>query len=410
MTNTGTFWMRLYLSMILLFGTTYSQTIMAVSDCDCETISCGPCESEVDIKFYTLKCDSGNRVKSCKKPVCAPIEDKANGCRLPASAASAEEIKKVEKVAEQEPQLALENVKNSIGIVVVAQGTSMIQRQGKTFVGKIGFKVFEKDYIETGADGKLKIKFKDDNVVNLTPDSKLTIEEHAFDPAKGNKKTLLNLIYGKVRSSVKQSYNGENYYEIKTKTAVAGVRGTDFVVSYRDDEKNKIESTVQTISGSVVLSDVKKTKKTSIPASTFASFVIEKGNENVFNESDIGNFIARGYLTPVFKMTSEELRQLEINTNFSQEEDSEARTLASSNKVEDGKSICSSPSGDFNQCAWICNNNPKGEKKCRTDLPTVDCVRKRCNANGRWAEETRLPASFQDMCDGIKPLIKPCDY
>ncbi len=392
---------RIFLSLLLVFITL---PVWSANDCDCEAISCGACETEVDIKFYTLKCDNGNRVKSCKKPVCAPVEDAAKGCRKPA-AIDSEQKKEVPKV--EETTVALESVKNSIGIVVVAQGATMVMRQGKSYAAKIGFKIFEKDYIETGADGKIKIKFKDDNIINLVPNSKLTIEELQFDPAKESKKTLLNLIYGKVRSSVKQSYNGENYYEVKTKTAVAGVRGTDFVVSYNDDDK--VEAKVETISGKVELSDLKKKRKIHVPASTYASFVVEKVDSGVFSESDISSFVAKGYLTPVFKMTQEELQKLEISTNFMQEDSNRAIASADQPK-EDGKNICASPKGDFNQCLWTCENNPSGEKRCRTDLPNVNCVRKRCNANGRWAEETRLPAAYYDMCDSAKPAVKQCDY
>jgi hypothetical protein len=206
---------------------------------------------------------------------------------------------------------------------------------------------------------------------------------------------------------VKQSYNGENYYEVKTKTAVAGVRGTDFVVSYSEDEK--VEAKVETISGKVELSDVKKKKKIHVPASTYASFVVEKVESGIFSEKDISNFVAKGYLTPVFKMTQEELQRLEVNTNFIQED--ATVDLASKDAVkEDGKAICATPKGDFNQCLWTCENNPAKEKRCRTDLPNVNCVRKRCNANGRWAEETRLPAAYYDMCDGSRATVKQCDY
>lgn len=391
--------------LLVLLLTLFSPLAFAANDCDCEAISCGACETEIDLKFYTVKCDGGNRVKSCKRPICAAVENPTGNCRSPASVNAApptEELKEEKK----EVEVALESVKNSIGIVVVSQGTSMIQRQGKTFTGKVGFKIYEKDYLETGSDGKLKIKFKDDNVINLAPNSKLTIEELNFDLAKGNKKTLLNLLYGKVRSSVKHDYNQSgNYYEVKTPSAVAGVRGTEFVTSFSSEDK--METKVETLKGRVVLSDPKKSKKIEVPASSYASFVVDKVEAGVFSDKDISSFVARGYLTPVFKMTSEELKKLEINTNFTQEEDE--RNLAST-PTENGKEICSDPQGDFNQCAWTCEGNTFNEKKCRTDLPNVHCVRKRCNANGKWAEETRLPAAFHENCEANKPVIKDCDY
>ena len=49
------------------------------------------------------------------------------------------------------------------------------------------------------------------------------------------KKILINLIYGKLRANVqKDSYKNtpDNQFRVKTKTAVAGVRGTQFLTSF----------------------------------------------------------------------------------------------------------------------------------------------------------------------------------
>lgn len=377
----------------------------SADDCVCEVITCGECEIEVEIKFYTLKCGDNNRVKSCKKPVCSPMDKK--DCKVGAPSSETKVIK-TDKVETKESEL--EEVQTQVGVMVVAQGTGMVIRNNKTLNAKIGLKVFMKDYIETGSDGKIKVKFIDDNIMNLTPNSKITIEQMVFDPAKGNNKTMLNLIYGKVRSTVKQSYNGENYYHVKTPTAIAGVRGTDFVTSFLENEsEKKVETKVETISGLVELNDANKKQQVKISAGTYASFIVAKNEGSVFNENDVSGFVARGYLTPVFKMTAEELKKLEITTNFNQL-DSSTDKVELAKKSSDGDNICKNPSGDFNQCLWKCENNPGGEKKCRTDIPNVNCVRRRCNANGKWAEETRLPASFHELCDPSKAIVKSCDY
>ncbi len=400
----NTFFMTLNVFLLLLI---FNSRSYAANDCDCEVVSCAPCEAEGDIKFYTLKCDDGNKVKSCKKPICKPLDKK--DCPTPGAAEAAPTTapqKDEAKTAE------LEEIPKQVGVMVVAQGTSLVVRNNKTLQAKIGFKVFTKDYIETGADGKIKVKFIDDNIINITPNSKITLEEMNFDPAKGSNKTMLNLIYGKVRSTVKQSYNGENYYQVKTPTAVAGVRGTDFITSFFEDEaEQKLESKVETISGVVELNDGNRKQQVKIAAGTYASFVVAKKEANVFNESDINNFVARGYLTPVFKMTAEELKKLEITTNFNQLDTEAVKPVELvASKDSQGSDICKSPAGDFNQCVWKCENNPGGEKKCRTDLPNVNCVRRRCNANGKWAEDTRLPASFHDLCSPSKEVVKSCDY
>ena len=113
-------------------------------------------------------------------------------------------------------------------------------------------------------------------------------------------------------------------------------------------------------------------------------------------------------MTPVYKMTANEIKKLNWDTKVDYDEKVN-RALAKS-KSSDGH-ICSAPKGRLNQCLWQCRNNPDGEKKCRTDLPQVNCVRQRCNANGDWADDTRLPASYFDMCKPSGEVkVGPCDY
>ncbi|MEO0336449.1 MAG: hypothetical protein AAF202_08645, partial [Pseudomonadota bacterium] len=104
--------------------------------------------------------------------------------------------------------------------------------------------------------------------------------------------------------------------------------------------------------------------------------------------------------------SKDELEQLASLTEVGEPVD---RQLASASR-EANESICRNPKGDINECAWMCQNNPKGQTRCRTDLPQVNCVRKRCDGNGDWSDENRLPANFFDRCkpDGFK--VAPCDY
>ncbi len=82
-----------------------------------------------------------------------------------------------------------------------------------------------------------------------------------------------------------------------------------------------------------------------------------------------------------------------------------------SRKAKRDVEICDRPKGFFNQCAWTCVGNPSGEKNCRVELPQVSCVRTRCNANGKWADEKKLPLNeAKGMCPATGATVKPCDY
>lgn len=414
--------------LVLFFGwiTLSPAQAKLADDCACPEITCNPCEREVDIKFYSEKCAGGKKVKSCKRPICQPLEPAPAQCL----AVNSQKEKTYEQVEKKE-KLELRKVEVSpqkkslkrahVGIVVVAQGRSWVTQthKEKPQRAKVGLKIFEKDLVETTKNGKVKILFKDKNTLNITPNSKMRIAEIKMEGGRDDR-TMLDLMYGKIRSKVNKKYDGasNNYYRVRTRAAVAGVRGTDFVVSYREDDG--VESKVETVSGVVALvprqshdddGDLleieESAKRVEIPKGAYAKFVIDKENiaTDVFTDSDIANFVTRGYMTPVYKLTAKELKVLENETDFSN-----SRMVASEEEPVAGNFVCETPQAPYNYCAWTCRNNPKKQKRCRTDLPNVQCVRKRCNANGKWAEETRLPASFHDYCeaDGVK--VRPCDY
>lgn len=121
------------------------------------------------------------------------------------------------------------------GTMMVVKGEVKItnSKTGKTDAAKVGSKVHSGDTIASGADSRAKIVMSDKNVINISPDSKITIAKYENDPKKDSRNVELKVDYGKVRASVEQKYDGEkNKFNIRTPTAVAGVRGTDFVTGF----------------------------------------------------------------------------------------------------------------------------------------------------------------------------------
>lgn len=140
---------------------------------------------------------------------------------------------------------------NAHGVFQVVKGKVQVKsgKDGKTERAKIGQKVFPKDTIITGPDSRAKIVMVDTNVINVSPDSSIEIEAYEFKPEEQKKNVLLNVIYGKVRSKVNQKYDGDQAkFQVKTKSAVAGVRGTDFLASFNPQRD---ESQVVTFEGEV---------------------------------------------------------------------------------------------------------------------------------------------------------------
>lgn len=136
------------------------------------------------------------------------------------------------------------------GVMMVVKGSITIQsKSGKSTPAKVGAKVFPQDTIVAGPDSRAKIVMSDKNVINISPDTKMALEKYVYNPQSDQKNVLLNVVYGKVRSTVNQKYDGDkNTFQVKTASAVAGVRGTDFLASFNQSTQT---SKVVTFSGMV---------------------------------------------------------------------------------------------------------------------------------------------------------------
>lgn len=146
---------------------------------------------------------------------------------------------------------AVASAQNVHGVLRVVKGDVQIKsaKSGQAGRARLGAQVFPKDIVITGKDSRAKIVMVDNNEINVSPESQIEIQHYEFDPAQGKKDVLLNVIYGKVRSKVEQKYDGKtSKFQVKTPSAVAGVRGTDFMASY-----NRMDNTssVVTFHGAV---------------------------------------------------------------------------------------------------------------------------------------------------------------
>lgn len=72
--------------------------------------------------------------------------------------------------------------------------------------------------------------------------------------------------------------------------------------------------------------------------------------------------------------------------------------------------ICKNPPGRLNDCAWSCENNPKGAKACAAGQGKTQCVRRRCDANGQWNDAQALAASEGRQRCQAQPVVAACDY
>ncbi len=120
-----------------------------------------------------------------------------------------------------------------VGQVVAAEGNAEIVRASVVSAAQAGLAVHKGDELRTGRPGRIRVMFQDQSVVTVAEDSRLTIDEQVFQPEASKANSTVSLLKGKASSIVSAYYNwAGSKYEVKTPTAVAGVRGTEFSVTY----------------------------------------------------------------------------------------------------------------------------------------------------------------------------------
>jgi len=125
--------------------------------------------------------------------------------------------------------------------VIAVTGTVEIGRAAAWRPAAVGDVVEVGDQLRTGRPGRVSLAFRDQSTIVLSDGSLFTIDESTFAPKEGAIRSYLRLVKGKVRALVSQYYKDPlATYQIETATAVSGVRGTDFIVTY-DSAANSTE-------------------------------------------------------------------------------------------------------------------------------------------------------------------------
>jgi hypothetical protein len=120
-----------------------------------------------------------------------------------------------------------------VGTVAATRGTADIGRGGARTPAAVGQTIELGDQLRTGSDGQLRVVFRDDSVIDLAENSSLVVDQQVFDPAASSFTSLMRLVSGKARAFVSEYYRTPGAaYQVQTPTAVAGVRGTSFLVAY----------------------------------------------------------------------------------------------------------------------------------------------------------------------------------
>lgn len=157
------------------------------------------------------------------------------------------------------PLTSIAQIQNKgIATLEVLKSKVKVIRDGKLVeIGSFGTILEDKDQIETNDRGKVKIVMNSGDVLFLAPNARLVVNQNS-SAHNGFLKRIFLSIWGKIRVQAVKDKRRE--LKVKTSTATIGVKGTDFVVEYKNKNTN-----VATIRGLVEMTSLKNNQSLFIP-------------------------------------------------------------------------------------------------------------------------------------------------
>ncbi len=155
----------------------------------------------------------------------------------------------------------------TIATISGVQGEVQVQKGGGAWAPvKDGALVKSGDTVKTGAQSSCVIKWGQGNVIKLTAFSQMRLDKLEKNLAAGAENSSLNMWSGKMYAQAKKLNNASSSFEVKTPTAIAGVRGTKLGVGVGADDSTTVECLEGSVSvrgvsgGEVLLSQKQKTE------------------------------------------------------------------------------------------------------------------------------------------------------
>lgn len=187
-----------------------------------------------------------------------------------------------------------------VAAVVLVEGAVVVIHAETPAVGYEALSampLYKGDTLMTGPDGKVSFQTKDDSLITLSTDTRLVITESIYETGGdggGDRATFVRQIFGKTRFFIRKLMGfSRSEFKVKTRTAIVGVRGSDFVVQSTNEQTQvfAFEDTRLDIAG--VVAPCPECLIVPKMASDFSRFIVEAGGqpmnagEMIPNEADL---------------------------------------------------------------------------------------------------------------------------
>ena len=137
----------------------------------------------------------------------------------------------------------------SVGEVQQLSGKVYVVHRGKTVAYQLkeGFFLFDGDTLVTSKRSRVNAVMQDRSLFAMAPNTKVVIDKSYYREEKKERSTTMGLLFGQVRFLVKKLGTKPNF-EVRTPTAVVGVRGSDFAMVVGPIEE-EVQSSLDRILG-----------------------------------------------------------------------------------------------------------------------------------------------------------------
>ncbi len=126
------------------------------------------------------------------------------------------------------PGLASADSAEPAGEIKFTVGEAYIFHQGERKKAVVNMPVYAGDTALTRDDGRIKLHMIDDSLVYIAHGSRVIIKEYRAGKS-GVSRGTFDMLWGKVRFMVNK-LTGDATFQTRTKTAIMGVRGTQYIV------------------------------------------------------------------------------------------------------------------------------------------------------------------------------------
>ena len=118
-----------------------------------------------------------------------------------------------------------------VGKITGLKPSVMIERNGREFAAGLNEDILLRDVVRTGIGGRAKVVLKDEVMLTVAENTAVEITEHLFDEKKNWRNDSLHIQKGLIRLLLRM-YGQDSNFVVNSGNAVAGAKGTDFLVRY----------------------------------------------------------------------------------------------------------------------------------------------------------------------------------